>query len=457
MADEPSAEPAPGDGLGPEPTADGGSHAGVRARADGIPESEISSSSVPDDVDLVTEVADMMAVFAAQRLVRIDAMRRNALRDVERYGGAIDGVVERSVRLELATALRITEAAAAGLLALAHSLVHRYPAALESLGRAQMTEKHAEILVDALDAIEPEVRDRVASRAVALAETLSVGSFRRALRTLIEAERSVTLAERHAAAIVERRVVVEAAHDGMAWIHALIPAVEARAIHARLTAMAKAIGAHPDDARSLDQVRADVFGDLLVDGDTRAIAPEARGIRATVAVTVPALALLDSRREAPSASVGDLPVVEGIGPIPIDTARELCGGADAWMRILTHPESGVVLSVGRQYRPPPSLRRLVRWRADRCMAPGCGIPAARCEIDHTVAYEHGGTTSLDNLGPLCKGHHTVKHHGGWQVEQVPGSGGALRWTSPSGRCYLVEPERRVPVFRPSADASPAPF
>ncbi|WP_240642274.1 HNH endonuclease signature motif containing protein [Microbacterium sulfonylureivorans] len=418
----------------------------------------------PDDVSLVTEVADMMSVFAAQRLVRIHAMRRNALDEARMYGGAVAAVVERSVRLELAAALRVTENAAAGLVAMAESLVHRYPAALESLGRARMTERHAEILVDALDPIEPEVRARVTDRAIALAEELAIGAFRRALRALIDVERSATLAERHERALGQRRVVVEPADDGMAWIHALLPAVEARAIHGRLTAIAKALG-DGDDDRTLDQRRADVFGDLLVDGETTALAPEARGIRATVAVTVPVMSLLD-HAGGPGRSAGGVDastacgpaVVEGVGPIPAARARELCGGADGWMRILTHPETGVVLSVGRdQYRPPPPLRRLVRWRADRCMAPGCGIPAARCEIDHTFAWEHGGETSLDNLAPLCKGHHTIKHHGGWRVSQIAGSGGALEWTSPSGRRYRVEPERRVPVFRSSDDLVSAPF
>lgn len=50
----------------------------------------------------------------------------------------------------------------------------------------------------------------------------------------------------------------------------------------------------------------------------------------------------------------------------------------------------------------------------------------------------------------------MKHHGGWQVRQVADSGGVLEWTSPAGRRYVVEPERRVPVFRLSADAD-APF
>jgi hypothetical protein len=126
------------------------------------------------------------------------------------------------------------------------------------------------------------------------------------------------------------------------------------------------------------------------------------------------------------------------------------------MRILTHPETGAVLSVGRdQYRPPPALRRLVRWRADRCMAPGCGIPATRCDIDHTTAWEHGGTTALPNLAPLCRGHHRVKHHTAWHLTQAADTG-ALHWTSPAGRHYIVHPEHPTPTFHPTPEPAP-PF
>ena len=58
--------------------------------------------------------------------------------------------------------------------------------------------------------------------------------------------------------------------------------------------------------------------------------------------------------------------------------------------------------------------------------------------------EHGGHTSLDNLAPLCKGHHTLKHHGNWTVHQHPD--GAMEWTSPTGRHYIVQPERKIPTF-----------
>ena len=41
----------------------------------------------PDALDLVVEVADMRASFAAQQLVRVDAMRREALATRRRMAG----------------------------------------------------------------------------------------------------------------------------------------------------------------------------------------------------------------------------------------------------------------------------------------------------------------------------------------------------------------------------------
>ncbi len=416
---------------------------------------------VPDAVDLVVEAETMVSVFVAERYRRVEGMRREALADAVRHGYQLTEVIERSVRLELAAALSMTEASAGLLITQADALVNRYPKVLDSLSGARITQRHAVELSGALDAVEPEFRERLRDPALALAESQPVGTFRRKLRTLIETVRSVTLAERHERAVAQRRMIVLPDADGMGWLNIYLPLVEARAIHSRTTAIAKVLAKQPGETRTLDQLRADVTADLLIDGETGSVPPESRGIRATVAVTVPVLALLDSDGDGDGDCDGDgggIATVEGVGPIPMTRARELAGGAKGWMRVLTHPETGIVLSVGRdRYRPPPELRRLVRWRAETCMAPGCSIPASRCEIDHNIAWEHGGVTALANLCPFCKGHHSVKHHGGWCVEQIPDSGGAVRWISPTGRQYRVEPERRVPVFRPSIVEGPPPF
>lgn len=420
-------------------------------------DTEIPDPPVPDEVDLVVEVADMMTVFAAQRLERVDVMRRQALADATVHGRVLTEVVERGIRLELAGALRITEHAAGELLAFAAAMVHAYPRVLASMSRARMTERHAEILVGAVDALEPEFRERVLEAGIGLAEAEPVGTFRRKLRTLIDTVRSATLTERYEQAVTRRRIAVEPAEDGMGWFHLYAPMVAISAVHDRVTAMAKVVKTAEGDDRTLDQARADVALDLLVDGTADAHPEQARGVRATVFVTVPVLALRHETDRSRQAAGIDPPVVEGIGPIPLPVAKELAGGAAGWTRVLTHPETGMVLSVGRdQYRPPPALQRLVKWRADRCMGPGCGMPASRCDVDHNVDWALGGRTELSNLGPLCEGHHTVRHHTDWSIEQVPGSGGAIQWTSPTGRRYLVKPERAVPVFR-STDTHDAPF
>ncbi|WP_229382080.1 HNH endonuclease signature motif containing protein [Microbacterium schleiferi] len=410
----------------------------------------------PDAVALVLEVATMEAVFAAQRLARIDQLRLEALDDVTRYGGGSRELIERSVRLELAAALRITENQAGMLMYRAQALVHRYPTVWDSLARAGMTERHATIIVDEFAPLEPDVAARLVENARDLAESLAVGPFRRALRRLIDRELAPSLSVRHEHAVRRRRIFVEPDVDGMSWLHALVPTVEAHAIHGRMTAKGKALlaarggdgnGSQPDD-RTLDEIRADILCDLLLDGIVPAHPEDVRGIRPTVVVTIPALALLGADGDG----AHDPAVVEGVGPIPIETARELAGAASSWIRVLTHPETGVVLSVGRtRYRPPPDMVALTKWRADRCMAPGCGVPASRCQIDHSLAWEHGGETSVVNTAPLCQGHHTVKHHGGWRVIQT--GDGSLLWISPSGRQYIVAPERRLPVFRVDSAAA----
>ncbi|KHK94914.1 HNH endonuclease, partial [Microbacterium mangrovi] len=339
--------------------------------------------------------------------------------------------------------------AAGVLLGRAEALLGRYRAAFSSLSGARMTPRHAELLVLLLDQVpDPGLRDRLIGPAVELAETEPVGTFRRRVKALIEKEQAPTLTERHQAAITRRRVWIEDDVDGMAWTHLYGPAVEARAAFDRATRIGKTIqkaetAAGTTDPRSLDQVRADVYGDLLVAGVVTAHPKTAQRIRAQVVVTVPVLSLLDDAyANAPGAEPA---VVEGVGPIPIQKARELAGGAKEWIRVLTHPETGIVLSIGRdRYKVPKPLRQAVTWRAGRCLTPGCGMPANRCQIDHRIEWQHGGETALTNLNPFCTNHHIIKTVTGWRIEQA--HGGAVTWISPTRRAYTVHPERTLPAF-----------
>ena len=83
------------------------------------------------------------------------------------------------------------------------------------------------------------------------------------------------------------------------------------------------------------------------------------------------------------------------------------------------------------YRPPPRLWHLIQIRNPRCTAPGCRMPAAKCDDDHTVPYDQGGRSCECNFGPLCRYHHRVSSpRAGGLVAAEPG---IFVWVTPSGR------------------------
>jgi hypothetical protein len=89
------------------------------------------------------------------------------------------------------------------------------------------------------------------------------------------------------------------------------------------------------------------------------------------------------------------------------------------------------------YQPSRALQHLVKVRNARCTAPGCGRPASRCDLDHTVAWDQGGLTCECDLAPLYRHHHRCKQSQGWKLEQP--SPGILRWRTPAGRIYATTP------------------
>ena len=68
--------------------------------------------------------------------------------------------------------------------------------------------------------------------------------------------------ERRQRAMVDRRVLITPGDDGMAELWALLPGVQGRQIQMALTTAAQQLGA--DDARGMDQRRADTLVDLLL-------------------------------------------------------------------------------------------------------------------------------------------------------------------------------------------------
>jgi hypothetical protein len=211
----------------------------------------------------------------------------------------------------------------------------------------------------------------------------------------------------------------------MAWLGFHLPAPQAQAAWERLDTAARHLAGQPGEARSLDQLRADVGADLLGGWHDPATAP-----RVTVGVLVPMMTLLGLSNEPAT--------LDGYGPIDDETARRLTAHAPSFQRILTHPVSSTILDVDRTvYRPPADLARWLRLRDGTCRFPGCGRAAKHCDLDHNVRWSRGGRTAADNLASLSERHHTLKERSRWRVEQR--AGGILVWTSPTGHVSTSDP------------------
>jgi Domain of unknown function (DUF222) len=400
---------------------------------------------------------------------------------------------------EIALELRLTCAAAARRLALARDLATRLPdtlAALDSgrvdLARAQLVSELTSELPDSLARqVEAEVLDRAESQNTSQLRA----TVRRAIIRLDPEGAEIRRRERCA----HRRVSAYPCSDGMAGLDIYGPAPAVVAAHSYLDRLAWHSRAAGDD-RTLDQLRADHALNLLTgrrtdaparahagagvdttagvdgrggqagtdaDGTASQEAPqdpdavrvagpglpprpppadaatvrtpgqppgEARPVSAQVQVTVAAATLL---------GLDDEPAeLAGYGPISAEAARELARDA-TWRRLLTDPTTGSLIDYGRRtYRPPAALADHVRARDTTCVFPACTRPARGCDLDHTKPYP-SGPTSAGNLGSLCRHHHRLKHHPGWELSQADDA--TFTWTTPARRVHVQQP---TPVLEP---------
>ncbi len=99
--------------------------------------------------------------------------------------------------------------------------------------------------------------------------------------------------------------------------------------------------------------------------------------------------------------------------------------------------------------PGAALRRHLQLRDRRCVGVGCRAPARGADADHTRDHAHGGLSTHDNLGHVCKHDHLLKHEGGWKLEQP--EPGLFRWTSRLGCSYTVRPP---PIIEPLPEPLP---
>ncbi|MEO7351967.1 MAG: HNH endonuclease signature motif containing protein, partial [Marmoricola sp.] len=86
-----------------------------------------------------------------------------------------------------------------------------------------------------------------------------------------------------------------------------------------------------------------------------------------------------------------------------------------------------------------------------CVFPWCTRAARKSDHDHVIPFEQGGTTSSDNIAPLCRRHHRLKTHATWRYTML--EPGTYLWTSPHGYQFLRDHHGTLDV---SSDKRPTP-
>jgi len=228
--------------------------------------------------------------------------------------------------------------------------------------------------------------------------------------------------------VEERRVISEPGEDGTANLFGLhLPPADANAAMRRINRLARA-ARRRGDPRSIDQIRADIYLDLLT-GSNQTGSERDRGV---VDIRID-MATLSGANDEP----GEIP---GWGPVIADIARQVVHErAGAEWRYTVTDENGQVVSNGTtRRRPATDQQRRIEATNPTCVFPGCRMPASHCDIDHHQAWKKGGRTTDDNLGPLCRHDHRTKHESGWKLKKIKPA--TYQWTSPLGHTYTTGPD-----------------
>lgn len=356
-------------------------------------------------------------------------------------GGQLAGVDEAE-REDISTALRLAPATAQSRIDIARTLVNNLPQTCSALATGEISSAHATVIARETamairDGAAESTIHHIEERALAYAEFHTPGQVANLVRTQIAKLAPEEFEETVQKAQSLRRVSCYNDSDGMSTVVAILPAADAQIVFNSIDAFIlrqEQLGAEGgNNQRTADQKRADaltaICATVLSDLSTT-VASHRRPLTVNVTIDLPTLLGL-------AENPGQL---AGYGAIPASVARHLASDAN-WKRFITEPQSGNLLDFGREsYQPPQALKDFLIARDRTCRFPGCRRSALLSDLDHAQSWDAGGATSPENIGALCRRHHRLKTHDGWQIESFPD--GSCNWTSPLGKRFFT-PARPV--------------
>jgi hypothetical protein len=314
---------------------------------------------------------------------------------------------------EIAAALHLTRRCADSEMALALELQRRLPAVAQALSNGDIDLRRARVLVNGTLQLSVAAARDVVVRVLDQAPQLTTGQLHAQLRRLCISVDPDGAKDRFQIAVDNRRVVVEATSEGTANLLAIdAPPDKVVAAKKRLTRLAMR-RKRKGDARTMDQLRADILMDLVNGSATEAAGPNTEVGLGMVGIQAD-LATLTRLSEDP----GEL---DGYGPVVADITRQIVRNQHRaeWRWTLIDPDTKLPIDGGiTRRRPTTAQQRLVQARNRTCIHPGCRMPSMECDLDHRVPWSEDQQTDANNLAPLCRYHHRIRHQAGWSYEPI---------------------------------------
>jgi hypothetical protein len=408
-----------------------------------------SEFSMADDATVVAAIeegARAEAAAGARRLAAIaELARRRVVDDDERANWAFDGWA--SAAAEVAAAMTVGQRRASAQMRIALALRDRLPRVAALYMQGTLSSRVVSAITWRTQLVEDA--DALALIDAALAEgatnwgPLSEDRLDQAIDAWIL--RFDPAAVRRSESSTRSRDfsigdLDDPAETTSVWGRLL--ATDAAVLKRRIAQMVQ--GVCDNDPRTMGERRSDAVGAIVTGsfhlacqcGSKTCLAGDAPSSSNVVINVLAEQSAIDAATAIDTATGSPPPALivgEGIVPTPL-LAQLIRGGAK--VRPITMPSD----EPEPHYRPSAELAEFVRMRDLYCRAPGCDVPADRCDIDHTVPYPVG-PTHASNLKCLCRTNHLMKTFGGWHDIQLPD--GTVIWISTTGRKYITKPGSRL--------------
>lgn len=424
--------------------------------------SELTAAGVLDLLEVIQCEQSRLAWLEARAMVamagaterRRQVLVLDRLTDEERQFALAD-----EVREEISAALHRTPDTVHGQITTARLLLGPLAATGTALADGRITASHARVIADqarrmhgadvalfhdpATDTPEQATArvwftkacGRLQDRILDWATDATPGQTRSRARRIVDAIDTAHQEQRREAARAHIGIDLIPDEDGLALLLARLPLEQAAQVFAALDATASS-----DDGTAS-------IGERRVAALVKGLCGDSTSARATVTTEIQVVVSLHTLlglADAPGTITCGTRSPESLSAAAIRAIVDDPTSPVTLRRLITDPQTGHLLDRGRTaYAVTGPLRTYLQVRDRTCRFPGCSRTAIRCDIDHVNEWDDGGPTDRANLCCLCRRHHQLKTHAGWDIsanhaDTSPGMTAPLTWRSPAGRTYLVD-------------------